>query len=457
MPNLDLVIRSERVVREDTIDALDVGIAEGRIAVIAGHGTLSGRRVVDAGDHFVLPGSIDTHTHIEYPVGSDDHSLDSFETATRQAAISGTTTVIDFVPPSHGDHLAAALARLRAAEGRCAIDYGFHPILTDADEHTLADIPRLIALGLSSFKIYTTFEEMRLTDGQIYDAMKTIAGAGGLPGFHAEDHELVEHVTDAVARAGSTDASTFPGSRPQLAEVSAIGRAVTYAHELGSPLFVFHVSGAQGVAAIAHARSLGVAVRAETCTHYLHFTEDMYRGPDGWKYVITPPLRAETDRDALWRALGRGELHAVGSDHCAYSLEQKRPGLEDFRLMPAGAPGIDRRVPTVWSDAAANHRLTPTQFARVMATEPAKTFGLYPRKGLIRVGADADLIVLDPDRSWRATPDHWGSDYDIYDGQEGIGAVTLTVSGGRVVAEGGEYTGGLDGRLVKRRIDTGWW
>jgi len=448
----DTVLVGGTVVADTDVAALDVGVSAGRIAALMQPGTpCTAGHTIDARGRIVLPGGIDSHTHISWPIGADDHSLDSFADATKAAAVSGTTTILDFVPPSVGmSHAEAAQDRLRQAAGQCATDYTFRPILTRADDEAVTDIGRLADLGLRTFKIFTTYADMRLTDGEIYRIMDAIGAVGGLAGFHAENHELIQDATQrTVGRVGTT-IEAFPRSRPGLAEEAAIDLVSLYARNHQLPIFIFHVSGRSGLDALRRARRLGTAVRSETCTHYLTFDDSVYHGDDRWMYVITPPIRGPQDQQELWAALTNGELTSVGSDHCAYGRHHKHPDADDFTSMAAGAPGIDVRMPVLWHRAISEQRLSLVQFARVTAQGAAETFGLYPRKGIIRVGSDADLIVVDPEAPWiwPTEPAGWGSDYQPYGGASGIGAVQLTMIRGQVVASNGEYVGGLDGRFL---------
>ena len=440
---LDTAITGGTVVTAGAERRLDVGIRAGRIAALAEPGTLApAREQIPAAGLIVLPGGIDTHTHIRWPVPGAPDSLDDFRTGTMAAAVGGTTTVIDFVPqPRDRSHWAAASERLAEASGQAVVDFSFHPIVTAADPGTLADIPRLIDAGMGWFKVYTTSEHP-LDDGEIRSISLAIAEGGGLAGFHAENHGIIERSRHAVGARYDYATSAFPQSRPAAAESESIAMVTHFAREFGAPVFIYHVSSTAALRAISAARTLGTDVFAETCTHYLTFDDSVYRRADAWKYVITPPLRDAANSEALWAALGAGELQCIASDHCAYSSAHKLPG-DRFESMPPGAPGISARLPFAWSRGVAAGRLGAVEYAELTATNAARLLGIYPRKGVIEVGSDADLVLFDPARQWvwPAVGAGLGSDYDPYAGLPGTGLPVLTLSRGRVVARDGQPAG----------------
>ncbi|MGW0805112.1 dihydropyrimidinase [Nonomuraea sp. NPDC002799] len=457
--DFDLVVRGALVVTEHEIEVMDVGVLGERIAALAAPGSLRGRQTVEARPGAILvPGGIDTHTHIAWPISEGVRGLDDFSSATRAAAVSGTTTVIDFVPATAGSLAEAAETRLAEA-AESVIDYTFHPVIARVTPERLREIPGLISQGMASFKIYTTYDD-RLDDAEIRTVMETIAAAGGLAGFHAENHAILERAKDGVLAGAGGAIEGFPGSRPGSAESAAIGLVTHFARELDAPVYIYHVSGGEALSAIEAAGESGVRVQAETCTHYLVLDESVYRRADAWKYVITPPVRGGADQRRLWAALRAGVLGSVASDHCAYGIEHKRAGARDFTLLPPGAPGLDARIPMLWHHGVTEGRLDLRQFVEVSATGPARTFGLYPRKGVIRVGADADLVLWNPTRTWTwpVWERGWGSDYEPYEGFSGTGLPELTLSRGRVVARDGRFTGGeAGGRFVPQHIDTRLW
>jgi dihydropyrimidinase len=449
-PGLDLVVTAGEVVLPGEERVADIGIRDGRIAAIGEAGSLRGARTISADGLIVLPGGIDPHTHVQWPLANGNSAQDTFETATARAASWGTTTIIDFVPATQGSLLRAADARLEQAS-QSVIDYSLHPIVTSADQATLTEVPELVDRGMSSFKVYTTYDH-RLESADIRRFVRTAAEAGGLPGFHAEHHALLEDALDAVRRAGNLGTSAFPGSRPGHTESASIREVTGYAAEFDSPVYIYHASGLDALHEIERARLTGVDVRAETCAHYLALDDSVYSRSDGWKFVITPPIRTADDRAGMWRAVADARLNGVASDHCAYSIADKRAGFTDFTAMEPGAPGVASRMPMLWQYGVASGRLSLGQFARINSELPAAALGLRD-KGRIAVGADADLVLWDPDAAWTWGEDgNNGADYDIYDGVAGRGRPRTTLSRGRVVHGDGAASTSTRGSFVPQRI-----
>jgi dihydropyrimidinase len=455
--NCDLLIRGGTVVLEDGPTEADIAIEGEAIRSIHPRPALvAARRILEADGCFVLPGSIDTHTHIQWP-WEQTSTADTFEAASEAAVASGTTTVIDFVPMARGSSaLAAAERRLRAAEGRMAVDYSFHSILNSSEPSILAEVPELIRLGIASFKMYTTYAENRVDDGDALCLIETIAAHGGLPGFHAENDEVIRRASAALVARGSTDIAHFPQSRPAIAESEAVSMVALFARQVSSPVFIFHVSGApETLRAMADAREAGGAITGETCPHYLVFDDSVFLGKDPWRFLITPPIRAPGAADRLWMALRTGLLSAVGSDHCAYPRADKRPAATSFLDIPAGGPGIETRFPVVLSEVIDRRVLSLRELALATATHPAQVLGLYPRKGVIRPGSDADLTIVDPTASWSLPPDYGGTtDYSLYAGRSLRGSIRSVVHRGAVAAANGRFVGKPGrGQFIARKIE----
>jgi len=365
----------------------------------------------------------------------------------------GTTTIIDFVPGRRGSLLEAAERRMEQAAAS-VIDYSLHPVVTRLDKQTMAEIPRLVGQGLASFKVYTTYDS-RLESADIRRFVGIAGEAGGLPGFHAEHHALLEDALAATRKMRGTRIGDFPASRPGHTEAASVREVTGYAAEFGCPVYIYHASGLEALGQIEEARAAGTDVRAETCAHYLVYDDGVYEREDGWKYVITPPIRSAADREGMWRAVADGRLDAVASDHCAYSMADKAAGFDDFTAMEPGAPGIASRMPLLWDRGVRAGRLTLRQFVDINSARPAAALGLVG-KGRIELGADADIVVWDPEAEWTWDPSSSqaanGTDYDIYDGLTGRGRPRVTLSRGRSVAGGTTEPARGSGRFVEQRI-----
>jgi dihydropyrimidinase len=436
----DCVIRNGVLVSGSGQAALDVAITDGKISGLLQPGTEApAHRTVDASHCYVLPGGIDTHTHVSWPLADGGRTDDGFANAGRAAALGGTTTIVDFVPPLGPEQrlIDAARDRIAEIEAGSPIDVALHPILNRCDAGILEDIPAVIDLGLTSFKMYTTYDD-RVNDGQIWTLMQAIVAAGGLPGFHAENHDVLSESLNTLVAVGRTSVRDFPDSRPALAEATAIKTVAHMAHKLDSPVYIFHVSGREALAAIADSIRAGATVHTETCTHYLCFDDSVFAEDAGWKYVITPPIRAAQDRQELWHRMADDAITSVGSDHCAYCVTSKSAHPDDHRLTPPGAAGIEARTPVLWDLTVNHHRLSPSDFVRSSSENAAKALGMWPRKGALHVGSDADIVILDPQAQWsgaRAMPAS-GQTFTLYDQYVGRGrARHVFVRGAQVVRD----------------------
>jgi dihydropyrimidinase len=461
MQDFDLVIRGGTLVMAaDTIQA-DLGIRNGIIAALGQD--LAGREVLDATGKLVLPGAVDPHVHLEMPAGPTTSS-DDWESGTIAAACGGTTTVIDFVEPEpHAEarsprpYLLHAFESRRAqAQGRAAIDYGLHMTLSRADSDTLAQVPDVMAAGVPSFKTYTTYDGLRLNDDEFLRAMRAVKQAGGLLMVHAENHAMIEHLKREFISAGQVAPRYHPRSRPAAAEGEAIERVLALAEIVHVPVYVVHVSTARGADAIARARARGQAVLGETCPQYLVLTEAGYERPgfEGAKFVCSPPLRTAQDNAALWGALAQGGLATVGTDHCPFNYRgQKELGREQFTAIPGGLPGIEARLALMYTCGVCAGRLTLHRWVEVCCAAPARVFGLYPRKGTLMPGADADLVIFDPDKQVTLSQAilHEKVDYTPYEGFELRGYPVATVARGVVLVQDGCWVGPKgNGRYLTR-------
>ena len=452
---LDLVIRNGVVVTEARARRIDVGIRDGRIVAL--DEGLPEAPSLDASGCYVFPGFLDPHVHLRLRVG-DLVSTDDFASGTVAAACGGVTTVADFTGNSRGDDLAEAVhARRAEAEGRLAVDLALHLTLADASEATLKALPRLAAAGYTSAKLYTTYAGLRLDDGEVLRILAACREHGILPLVHAENHDAVAFLTARLLAEGCTAPRYHPASRPSLVEAEGANRALTLAALAEAPLYLAHVTCRETLLAIAQARARGQQVVAETCPQYLVLSSDRYELPgfEAAKYVCTPPLRPPGQPDALWAALAKGELQIISTDHCPWNYQlEKQLGRQAFPQIPNGLPGIETRIPLLYGLGVALGRLTLERLAAVCAAEPARALGLYPQKGTIAVGADADLAILDPvgTTTLRAANLHQQVDYCPFEGWTVPGRLVATISRGEIIVKEGEFVGELGrGQLLARQ------
>lgn len=452
----DLIVKGGTIVTESVITKKDIGIIGEKIVAIADELDASAKKVIDAEGKYIFPGAIDVHVHLETPI-SQTVSSDNFETGTIAAACGGTTTIIDFVTQDRGNPVEEAVAaRINQAVDKAVIDYGFHIALTDINDHTLAAIPTLIEDGFTSFKLYMTYQ-FRVDDGEMLRVLTRVNEYGGLVCVHAENHYMIDYLIREYRRTGKKAPRYHPLSRPILAEWEATNRAIKLARLISAPLYIVHVTCSKSLAEIAQAREHGYPVMAETCPQYLILSEDKYEEPgfEGAKYVMSPPLRPLGNQAVLWHALARGDLQVVSTDHCPFFFKgQKDLGKDFFGFIPNGIPGIEVRPVLLYTYGVVQRRLNLQQFVSVIAANPAKIFGLYPEKGTIAVGSDADLVIFDPQAEKTLTKKilHEKVDYTPYEGIKLKGFPVSTIVRGEVIVENGVFIGKSGrGKLLKRK------
>jgi dihydropyrimidinase len=443
----------------------DVLVDGERIAALAAPGTGEARawadsadRVLDATGRYVLPGGIDVHTHMEMPFGGT-FSADTFETGTQAAAWGGTTTIIDFAVQAKGTSLLATLDKWHAkADGNCVIDYGFHMIISDVNDTSLKEMEACIGAGVNSFKMFMAYPGVfYATDGEILRAMDKAAETGAMIMMHAENGIAIDQLVARALAEGRTDPVQHGLTRPPELEAEATGRAITLARVTHAPLYIVHLSAAQALDAVTAARDTGQNVFAETCPQYLYLSlDDLARpGFEGAKYVASPPLRPREHQASLWRGLRTNDLSVVSTDHCPFCFkEQKELGLGDFSKIPNGIPGVEHRMDLLHQGVAAGE-LSLARWVEVASTTPARMFGLYPRKGVIAPGSDADIVIYDPQatQTLSAATHHMNVDYSAYEGFAITGRVDTVLSRGQVVIDGGEYHGVTGhGRFLERQL-----
>jgi len=455
-----LVIEGGTIVTATGSACADVVIEDGRVAALVEPGSAPASadpsERIDAAGKLVVPGGVDVHTHMDMPFGGTS-CADTFATGTRAAAWGGTTTIVDFAIQPRGGSLRQGLeAWMGRAEGKCVVDYGFHLILSEVTDQALKEMHGLVTDGVTSFKLFMAYPGVFYSDdGQILRAMQEAASCGATVMMHAENGIAIDVlIAQALAR-GLGQPEMHGRTRPSVLEGEATHRAIVLASVAGCPLYIVHLSAAEALAEVAAARDAGRAVFAETCPQYLFLEESVMVGPDfeGAKYVCSPPIRAAQHHEALWRGLGTDDLSVVATDHCPFCFkDQKELGRGDFTKIPNGLPGVEHRMDLVFQGVTAG-RITKERWVELTSTSPARLFGLYPKKGSLLPGADADLVVYDPDRAQTlgAASHHMNVDYSVYEGMAVTGGVDVVVSRGEVVLRGGAFTGREGrGRFVPR-------
>ena len=453
------LITNGTIVTADGSSSADVLVDGETIALVganlAGAG-ITADETIDAAGKYVIPGAIDVHTHMELPFGGT-FAKDTFETGTRAAAFGGTTTIVDFAVQSRGASLREGLDAWHAkAEGNAVADYGFHMIMSDVNDATLAEMDGLVAEGVPDFKLFTAYPGVFYSDdGAIFRAMQQTAKNGGLIMMHAENGMAIDVVAEQTVAAGTTDPIGHGLARKAIFEGEATNRVIRLAEAAEVPVYIVHLSAREALEAVRGARDRGTPAFAETCPQYLFLSlDDLGNGFEGAKYVCSPPLRSKDHWDELWTGLVKDDLQVVSTDHCPFDFEgQKELGRGDFRKVPNGLPGVEDRVDLLHDGGVVGGRITRERWVDVISTGPAKLFGMYPRKGSITVGADADLVVYDPNRrrTISAKTHHMDVDYSCYEGRDVQGASDIVLSRGTVIVRNGEFTGRAgDGRFIRR-------
>jgi len=444
----DTVIRNGMIVTATDTYLSDVGISNGKISVIGLDLPVeSAGKVIEARGMMVMPGGIDVHTHLDMPFGGT-MSADDFESGTIAAAYGGTTTLIDFAIQYKGQTLRHAFDTwMKKADGKAVIDYAFHCIITDIAGAQLDEMKAFVREGVPTFKLFMAYPGVfMLDDASIFKAMGAAANSGGMICMHAENGGAIDVIVQRALAEGKRAPKYHALTRPVTLEAEATSRAIALAEIAGTPVYIVHLSCNEALEKVREARDRGLRVYAETCPQYLYLSLENMDAPgfEGAKYVFTPPLREKWHQEKLWQGLAQDDLQVVSTDHCPFCMkEQKELGKDDFTKIPNGGPGIEHRLSLVYNGGVHGGKFSPNRFVQLVSTAPAKLFGLYPRKGTVAVGSDADLIVFDPNEEQiiSVKTHHMRVDYSMFEGTRVKGTTKTVLSRGRTIIDNGRFTG----------------
>jgi dihydropyrimidinase len=462
------LIKSGTLITASDTFVADILIDGEQIAQIGKDLVVTDAEIVDAEGRLVMPGGVDVHTHFDLPmfgtVSSDDHY-----TGHKAAAFGGTTTVMDFVPQDKATLEESARIWRDKADAKAAIDFSFHMNITHLDQKVSDEIPRLADMGITSLKVFTAYNNrLRLSDGEIFRVMRIAKEFGLLTMLHAENGDVIEVLVAEALAAGHTSPEWHAHTRPAWGAVEATFRAISLSAQTGAPLYIVHMNVAGEVDQLRYARQRGLPVMGETCPAYLFFTVEHVRRPDGSKWICSPPMRSEQDNAGLWRGIADGTIQTIGTDHCPFffdgkkailyegkpvSIPGKELGKDDFTKIPNGLPGVGDRLPILWTYGVRAGRMTPNQFVALTSTNPAKIFGLYPRKGALVPGADADIVIWDPERrlTYGVAYAYHRTDYNLFEGWELVGSPQKVFLRGKLIVDGERWIGAAGiGRFLKR-------
>ncbi|HMN70492.1 MAG TPA: dihydropyrimidinase [Rhodoblastus sp.] len=467
MTAFDLAIRGGVIVTASDEFRADIGVRDGRIVAIADN-IEGAAREIDATGLLAFPGGIDSHVHISQPSGPDVVMADDFASATRAAAAGGNTTILPFALQIKGTSLRSCVEEYRKlAEGECYIDVAFHLIISDPTETVLGqELPALVHDGFTSFKVFTTYDDLVLNDSELLDVFEVARREKALVMVHCEGYDAIRHLTARLEREGHIAPYYHGASRPQAVEREATHRAISHAEIIGVPIMIVHVSGREAMEQVRWAQQKGLPVHAETCPQYITLTADDMKGLNmdmsGAKYVCSPPPRDRESQQAIWEGITSGVFQTFSSDHCPFRFDDPQGklspnGRTSFRWVPNGIPGVETRLPIFFSEGVSKGRISRQKFVELTSTNHAKIYGLYPRKGSIGVGFDADIVLWDPKltKTIRQVNLHHGSDYTPWEGFEVEGWPVLTIAGGRIVTQNGKIVGAKgDGRILKRNTSS---
>lgn len=457
---MSVLIKNGRVITATDDYYADVFIENDKVTLIGQSLSMTADQEIDAAGKLVIPGGIDPHTHLDMPFGGTT-SADDFESGTKAAAHGGTTTIIDFAIQTKGQSCLDGLDTWHAkAEGKAAIDYAFHMIVTDMPDERLKEMSKLADEGVTSYKLFMAYPGVLYSDdGTIFRAMRQAGEDGTMVCMHAENGIVIDEIIKRAIKEGKTEPKYHALTRPTRMEGEGVHRAIAIAEVAQVPVYIVHLSSADALNEVRIARDRGVPAFAETCPQYLFLDQSYYEkhGFEGAKYVMTPALREKWNQDELWKGLQYGDLHAISTDHCPFCFkDQKELGINDFTKIPNGAPGVENRMSLIFNGGVVGGRISLNKFVELTSTAAAKTFGLFPKKGTIAVGSDADIVIFNPDRKETISVNnplthHMRVDYNTYEGMTVQGFPEVVLARGKVIVDHGNYFGHKGyGRFVKR-------
>lgn len=447
------LLKGGRIVSSSGVVEKDVRIDGEKIIEVGENLHSDGEMLIDVEGKLLFPGFIDGHTHFDLHVAGTV-TADDFYTGTKAAVKGGTTTIVDFATQYPGETLMEGLENWhKKAEGKSSCDYGFHMSITDWKPEISRELDRMMEEGVTSFKLYMTYDT-QVDDKTIYEILKRLKEISGITGVHCENSGVIAALQEEAVAAGKMGVIAHPLTRPAEAEAEAVQRLLRLAQIAQAPVIVVHLTCEEGLKEILAARERGQEVYAETCPQYLLMDRGRYELPgfEGAKYVIAPPLRRKEDEEALWKAIKEGQIQIISTDHCSFTTKQKELGKEDFRKIPGGMPGVETRGMLMYSEGVRKGKITEEEMCRLLSENPAKLFGLYPQKGVIAKGSDADIVVVDPEASWviRADEQIQNVDYAPFEGLEVKGKIERVLLRGETVVEDGNVVKELAGKYVAR-------
>jgi dihydropyrimidinase len=452
---MDLLIKGGMVVTAEKSSKLDIRIKGESIVELAEDLPSLGEKVIDADGKLIFPGFIDTHTHFDLDAG-DFRTADDFESGSKAAIVGGTTMVLDFATQNKGETLKEALQNWHnLAEGRSSCNYGFHMSISDWNENTRKELKDMTAAGVTSYKIYMAYDNLKVNAGVMYEILKAVKEEGGIIGVHCENGDLVNTLIKEQKALGNLSPMAHPLSRPDEVEAEAVHELLTVARLAESPVNIVHLSSKKGYEIVAAARAKGQKVFVETCPQYLLMEDSKYELPgfESAKFVLSPPLRKKEDMECLWKAWSENEIDTIGTDHCSFHFKgQKERGLRDFSRIPNGIPGVEHRPALMYTYGVTKNLITKEQFCAALSTKPARQYGMFPKKGVIAVESDADLVIWDPQYHGVITAKEQLQkvDYTPYEGMAVEGRAEAVLLQGKLVVEQGKVILEKEGRYVSR-------